>query len=454
MKKIYVLWALLAIGLTACEVENDSVFRESSTERIERMVAECDTMLKKPEFGWKMVYVPNPEKHGGFNVLMKFENPGRVKMLTDFMDEESNTTYSFNASQGAVLSFDTYSCLHYLADPKNTPAGKGFEGEFEFIIQEITPDSIVFTGKKHGYKAVFLPAEAEDWTDLIPAAKANLEKLKPQTNAPFFRSLTMNTTAVNLIYNAQTRAASVTWADERNQQTETFLTAVYGTREGIAFMPVLRINGVVVEGLKYNDAKNVFEVSTPGVIGDLKYTDEPPIPFWRSFTDLSSTSNAAALPLIGKFDLSLNAVMEIMNMISAMGDMSADLKGGYPFAVIAGMKQFRISWESPTDGMEPGTWLTWFGASNLFEDGQFYYHEGIDYEVLRDEGDQVRFTANGKEFTTDEEFAGKMRTTATVGTFREFFTDPEGFTVVPAGNDKYYFVSIADSKRWILLSKN
>lgn len=454
MKKIYILLALMAIGMAACEVENDSVFDESSTVRIEKLISDCDAMLQTSENGWKMVYVPNPEKHGGFNVLMKFEKQGRVVMATDFMEEKSNTTYSFNASQGAVLSFDTYSCLHYLADPAVAPQGKGMEGEFEFVVDEVTPDSIVFIGKKHGYKAVFLPATLEDWTELIPAAKINLERLKPQSNSPFFRSLTMNTTAVNLIYNPQTRAASVTWADEKNRKTETFLTAIYGTREGIAFMPALRINGVVVDGLKYNEVKEGFEVATPGVLGELKYTDEPPMPFYNSFTDLSTTSNAAALPLIGRFEFSINIVIEIMNLFSAMGDMSADLKTGYPLAVLAGMKQFKISWISPLDGMDSGTWLTWFGTTELFGEGQDYYFEGLDYEALRAEGDQVRFTVNNSTYTTNEEFATKMQGISLTKTFREFFTDPKGFTVVPAGNDEFYFVSIADSKRWMILSKN
>lgn len=454
MKKIYFILILFALLVQACEVENDSVFDETSTVRVERLMADCQEALKKPEFGWRMVYVPNPEKHGGFNILMKFEDKERVVMATDFTEEESNSTYSFNASQGAVLCFDTYSCLHTLADPSENPKGKGMEGEFEFVVQQITPDSIVFTGKKHGYKAVFYPASREDWTELLPAARANLEKMAPENNAPFFRSLTMNTTAVNLIYDTQTRAASVTWADEKTRTTQTFLTALYGTKDGVGFMPALRINGVVVDELKYNEAKQLFEVATPGVLGELKYTDRPPIPFYNSFTDLSTTSNAAALPLIGKFEFSINIIIEIMNIFSAMNDMSADLKPGYPLAVIAGLKQFKISWKSPVEGMPDGTWLTYFGTKELFDEGQYYYNEGVTYETLREEGDQVRFNMTDLRYTTDEEYGEKMKNVAIVTTFRNFFTEPAGFTVVPAGNDKFYFVSIADSKRWMLLSKN
>ena len=289
---------------------------------------------------------------------------------------------------------------------------------------------------------------------MIPAAKENLAKLEPASNAPFFRSLTMNATAVNLVYDSSTRAASVTWADDATKTTETFLTAVYGTREGIGFSPALRINGVVVDGLKYDESKEAFVVNTPGVIGNLKYVDDPPIPFYNSFTDLSTTSNAAGLPLIGRFQLSANMLVEIMNIFGAMSDMSADLKSGYPLAVIGGLKQFKIAWHSPVADITDGAWFSWFDTTQLLNDGEFYYLDGINYESLREEGDQVRFELNGRTHWTDSTFMERVKGWETYDTFTEFFLDEQGFTVVPAGNDEFYFVSIADSRRWMILSKN
>lgn len=143
------------------------------------------------------------------------------------------------------------------------------------------------------------------------------------------------------------------------------------------------------------------------------------------------------------------------DMASAMGSMSADMKPGFPFAVIAGLKQFKISWKSPNDGMPEGTWLTWFGANNPFREGEYYYHEGIEYTSLREEGDQVRFDVlPDQTFATDSTFETRMKSVGFISTVRSFFTDVNGFTVVPAGNDRFYFVSIADSKRWMILSKN
>ena len=118
MKKISLL-LMLFMGLMACNNDDDMVFSESSTARVQKLQDDCDEMLRSKADGWKMVYVPNPTKHGGFNVLMKFGENGQVRIMTDYTEGESNTTYSLNASQGAVLSFDTYSCLHDLANPAN-----------------------------------------------------------------------------------------------------------------------------------------------------------------------------------------------------------------------------------------------------------------------------------------------------------------------------------------------
>lgn len=49
-----------------------------------------------------------------------------------------------------VLSFDTYSILHDLADPSEYPLGTGKGGEFEFIVCRVTEDTIYVRGRKSG----------------------------------------------------------------------------------------------------------------------------------------------------------------------------------------------------------------------------------------------------------------------------------------------------------------
>ena len=93
MKKISLL-LMLFMGLMACNNDDDMVFSESSTARVQKLQDDCDEMLRSKADGWKMVYVPNPTKHGGFNVLMKFGENGQVRIMTDYTEGESNTTYA------------------------------------------------------------------------------------------------------------------------------------------------------------------------------------------------------------------------------------------------------------------------------------------------------------------------------------------------------------------------
>lgn len=451
MKKIYIIWILLGCLFSACSVDDDNVFDDNAVVRVQKVIDRCAKTLQEPPFGWRMVYVPNPKTHGGYNVLMNFTDEENVEIFTDFLEERSTSTYRFNASQGPVLSFDTYSCLHYLADPKNKPTGKGLQGEFEFVIQEVTSDSLVFLGKKYGARIVFLPAKETDWTELMEASRVNIERLAPMENAPFFRGLTMNQTAVNLIYDPGTRSASYTYADDQSQKIITEKTAVYGTLEGVAFLPKIRVNGVVLGELKYNEDKGAFEANTPGVIGSLKYSHKPPFRFYNSLNDMRKGSNVVGLTKLGKFEPSMAIMNEIVKMLSQMSEMCQELKQDYPMFVLAGLKQFRITWGLDINGQNVGPWLTYFGSENLFAEPECEVNYGLDMVEMRD--DQVRFTLNGKEKTNNDKFQTNMENQAGFSAFQRFFTDDAGFTVVPAGDGKFYFVNLADSRRWIVLTK-
>ena len=61
MKKISLL-LMLFMGLMACNNDDDMVFSESSTARVQKLQDDCDEMLRSKADGWKMVYVPNPTK--------------------------------------------------------------------------------------------------------------------------------------------------------------------------------------------------------------------------------------------------------------------------------------------------------------------------------------------------------------------------------------------------------
>jgi hypothetical protein len=438
-----------------CSVKEDYIFEESATARIKAYVTACQSVITRPEHGWKVLFEPNKRLLGGYHVVMKFNEDGAVRMVCDFLAGESESTYSFNESQGAVLCMDTYSALHYLADPRvlrEGIPGVGLEGEFEFAIKEVTPDSLVFTGKKWGEWIVFYPAVAEDWTGRMDRYREHIEKMAPQDDSPFFRALTMNLTAVNLVYDPPTRTVVYTYSDNETRQILSAWTRVYGTDEGIRFSPAIRVNGVLLDQLHYNRATRLFEVGTPGVTGALRYSDAPPFPFFNSLDMLQANSTFACTPRVGTVSGNLTSIISFIDAL--MGGhsiyMTSELQLGYRGLLLAGMKQFRVIWD--INGQGP--WFSFFGALSAFAGESLYStNYRLDMEVLRESRDQVRFTWTGDNHNNDAQFAANMTSQLGFAAFRLFISDPAGFTIVPSSNERFYLVNLADSKRWLLLSK-
>ena len=104
---------LAGVACAACTNEVDDVFSTNATQRIEAAMAECDETLQGAEYGWRFDYTPT--NGATVNYVMNFKN-GRVRM-ENTEGETSESTYKIVNAEGPVLSFDTYSILHELADP-------------------------------------------------------------------------------------------------------------------------------------------------------------------------------------------------------------------------------------------------------------------------------------------------------------------------------------------------
>ena len=219
MKRVLLMimgWALLAY---ACSVDNDYVFEDISTHRLNQFIDECDATLLASEYGWKFVYNPDTSQYGAYTFLMKFEEGKRVKMISDF-DEACDTTYSsysYNASLGPVLNFSTYSLLHLLADPAPEAAGGraglGFGGEYEFLIVGVEDDCISLLGKKNKWSANLVKATAEDWENM-PKWRDAIGQFYIDPNQPFYNYLTMGNDTAFFYYSPKLRMAYLTYAKD------------------------------------------------------------------------------------------------------------------------------------------------------------------------------------------------------------------------------------------------
>ena len=187
MKKVvYLMLAAISIlGYTSCTNEVDDVFDKSAAERVEASIASTKEILNAPANGWIIKFYGNLD-YGGYNVLCKFDGD-KVKAMSEVYGPDTTYTshYSIEQSSGILLSFNEYNPLiHFFSDPKN-PAGLGrngvgFKGDLEFRLQEVSSDSIVMIGKKHGDRIVMVHAP-QDWAAYLQSVE-QVEKVMKHAN--------------------------------------------------------------------------------------------------------------------------------------------------------------------------------------------------------------------------------------------------------------------------------
>lgn len=88
MKKIIYTFFVFSILLSSCVQDVDDVFDEPSSVRVEKALAEYQTLLKSAEYGWAMEYYPSStQAYGGYLFTMKFKDGDQVTVSTDAFEE-------------------------------------------------------------------------------------------------------------------------------------------------------------------------------------------------------------------------------------------------------------------------------------------------------------------------------------------------------------------------------
>ena len=175
---------LLFFALSGCNSKEDPIMQSSSKDRVDASIEEYRAVLTNGPV-WKLEYVTPAEKV--FTFLIKFSEGGRVTMVSDFVETPMDSSWKLSPEESIVLSFDTYTLLHLLADPSIQPTGKGFEGDFEFVLNGYTESEVFLIGRKHGSEQTLTRVSEEDWTDLIDS-QATIQNLFGE-DAPLFRVL-------------------------------------------------------------------------------------------------------------------------------------------------------------------------------------------------------------------------------------------------------------------------
>lgn len=278
MRKLYTIAIAMGVMLTfnSCSRFEDPIFDQSSAQRMNEAFAKYDEILQQAPYGWSLNYYygdyQNPD--GGYKMLIKFKD-GMVDLASELTANkvEAGTvvksSYSFASDNGPILSFDSYNpVLHFYSEATSSnPQGLG--GDFEFILESVTPEKIVMRGKKFANQLVMRPLKEEKdfkaYVDEVKALKALMSKLmrfELQNNGA------ASQTAINLDQSK--------WYDTEYPED---ITRYAVSDEGIDLQKPVQIDGKAYEEFIFDEASLTFHAKENKAITlksvKLDYTDIP-----------------------------------------------------------------------------------------------------------------------------------------------------------------------------------
>lgn len=164
MKKIFSTVLLIAGALmfAGCAGEEENLFDKSAAERLNETSKIYTARLQSSEAGWVMEYYPTNTdeeyKGRGYVILADFDKDESVTLaMNNIMSDdeymEGRSLWEVIADNGPVLTFNTYNeVLHCFSNPEYYESGKGFEGDYEFVMIDVPENGqfIMLKGKKRG----------------------------------------------------------------------------------------------------------------------------------------------------------------------------------------------------------------------------------------------------------------------------------------------------------------
>ena len=273
---ILLLFLAVPALLTSCLFDEEDLFDQSASERIEAAKQEAKTILESAENGWHVRYFPSPtQEFGGYNLFFKFSD-GKVTVASEIERDPSTTEtslYSLGEDLGVTLNFDTKNALiNYFVHPRN-PDGlgssyKGMEGDYKFTVMETSAEQVILRGIISGNYYVMTPVAAEtDWASEMETYRNNSEDMAFSSYSFVVKGKAYPATLTNRRF-----------AVKIDNETTFYVPFIY-TRTGLSFYMPIEADGVTaqdfdfVDGYYFAEANGAdFKIMTPEPIrSDIKF---------------------------------------------------------------------------------------------------------------------------------------------------------------------------------------
>lgn len=256
-KILYLTCLIVAALLHACTNEVDDLFDSSAQQRMNEEIKACRALLVSSELGWKLDYYPSANQtYGGYAMTVKFDET-HVTAASEITGDPADTRtslYSLKSDMGPTLNFDSYNdILHFFADPDNTGGaglGKGYEGDYEFVIQSRSENEILLKGKKtkNLMRMTRLTESSEDYLSSVMATEAKIATVLGILGY----TGKLNGQDVSLSIPSD-RRMSIQVGGESLTTTGFMYTA-----DGIKFYQPVMVGGREVSGLQWSDTENTY----------------------------------------------------------------------------------------------------------------------------------------------------------------------------------------------------
>ena len=259
----------LAMSLSFCSKNDDDNTGNDSVTPVQNP-ALMKELTASPE-GWKLTYVSPDDSFGGYNFLMKFDDQGKVTMLSDLSATATPTTSGYSTQEegrGLVLSFIGNNQIHRLADALQGAASIAHTGKvYQFLYTGKEGNNLKFQNLLLGNNAsvVFQPATVADWSR-TPALYKNIAPLSK--NASHYYLKVSPTTGSPTTYPIEftNRVLSL-----KNTPSK---IATSATENGIAFHRAFTLGGQPFNELKRVENSNppTYRTTVNGVTAELFYS--------------------------------------------------------------------------------------------------------------------------------------------------------------------------------------
>ncbi len=256
----------------SCMKDQEDVFDEPSSLRMQKALDNTRKVLKGSEKGWLIdYYVGDNQQYGGYAFTVKFDSL-TCTASSELSTDTATSYYKLTTDDGPVLTFDTYNTvLHALA----TPSADHYEGshaDYEFIILSADSKEVVLKGKKTG----------------------SIMKMHPLTETPSVYLNSVQSTIGNFVINGASGTVDKTNLDilvdidnrqieysSSNDSTISGSTAFTITDKGVRLYEPIIVNGQKLQNFIFDADKTTLtctdasNVTLKGTLpaGYFKYSD-------------------------------------------------------------------------------------------------------------------------------------------------------------------------------------